>query len=223
MVFKGMTNILRAVIQGLEATFDNNGVGGMASTFQLLEIAHTHYWVKDNTIRSDLSPMSERNSPLGGSRESLASNDPNASMNPANLSLSIHSGNKENTLSSPTSAFVAQLGKKKKKTGDLPVFFRQSESKIFSGSFWDKSKSAIARGYASAAQATMSFAPTVELLTNSTYGLLPQDFYPSNLSGSPAVSPNNNSNEYQSLMQTSLMSNSHIEQITGTSDCCVHV
>ena len=45
-----MMNILRAVIQGLEVTFDNNGIGGMASTFQLLEIAHTHYWVKDNTV-----------------------------------------------------------------------------------------------------------------------------------------------------------------------------
>ncbi len=56
----------------------------------------------------------------------------------------------------------------------------------------------------------MSFAPTVELLTNSTY-----DFYHSNLSGSPILSPNINSNEYQPLMQTSLMSNSHIEQITG--------
>jgi hypothetical protein len=115
MVFKGMANILRAVIQGLEATFDNNGVGGMASTFQLLEIAHTHYWVKDSTIRSDLSPMSERNSPIGGSRESLVSNDPNAPINPANLSLNIQSGNKENTLASPTSALVAQLGKEKRK------------------------------------------------------------------------------------------------------------
>jgi hypothetical protein len=74
-----MTNILRAVIQGLEITFENNGLGGMASTFQLLEIAHTYYWVKDT--KNDLSPMSERNSPLSGSRESLASIDPNTSTN----------------------------------------------------------------------------------------------------------------------------------------------
>ena len=74
-----MTNILRAVIQGLEVTFENNGLGGMASTFQLLEIAHTYYWLKDS--KADLSPMSERSSPLGGSRESLASIDPNLSGN----------------------------------------------------------------------------------------------------------------------------------------------
>ena len=115
MVFKGMTNILRAVIQGLEATFDNNGVGGMASTFQLLEIAHTHYWLKDSTIRSDLSPMSERNSPLGGSRENLAPTDPSAPVNPTNLPLNTQSTNKPTTLGSPSAAFVAQLGEKKRR------------------------------------------------------------------------------------------------------------
>jgi hypothetical protein len=214
-----MANILRAVIQGLEATIDNNGVGGMASTFQLLEIAHTHYWMKDSTLRNDLSPMSERSSPINGSRESLASADPNASVNPTNLSLNIQSPSKENAIPSPTAAFVAQLGKKKR---NLPVFFRPSESfrigkKIFSGSFWDKSMSAIARGYASAAaQATMAFAPSVELLTNSTHSLLPHEFYHSTLPVNPVLSPNINPNEYQPSMQTSsIMSNSHIEQTTG--------
>jgi len=104
-----MATILRAVIQGLEATFENNGVGGMASTFQLLEIAHTHYWVKDNTIRNDLSPMSERNSTLGGSRENLSSNDPNVSSN-----LTSQVPPKQTNLQSPTQAIVAQLGENKK-------------------------------------------------------------------------------------------------------------
>ena len=112
LVFKGMASILRAVIQGLEATVDNNGVGGMASTFQLLEIAHTHYWVKDNTIRNDLSPMSERSSPIGGSRESLASTNTHSPVNPTDLPLNIQAGSKDNTLPSPTAAIVAQLGKK---------------------------------------------------------------------------------------------------------------
>lgn len=116
MAFKGMANILRAVIQGLEATFDNNGVGGMASTFQLLEIAHTHYWVKDSTLRNDLSPMSERNSPIDGSRESLALTEPTSSLspssNPMTLSLNLQSAVKQVTLASPTAAFVAQLGEK---------------------------------------------------------------------------------------------------------------
>lgn len=100
-----MINILRAVIQGLEATFENNGVGGMASTFQLLEIAHTHYCVKETAGRSDMSPLSERNSPLGGSRDSLASVDPN-------LTTSMISNTPSQPyLTSPSANFVAQLGK----------------------------------------------------------------------------------------------------------------
>jgi hypothetical protein len=114
-VFKGMVMLLRAVIQGLEATFDNNGVGGMASTFQLLEIAHTHYWVKDNTIRNDSSPISERNSPIGGSRESLATNEPNGSGNPTNFLSNIQFPSKPSPVTSPTATIVAQLGKNKKK------------------------------------------------------------------------------------------------------------
>lgn len=102
-----MTSILRAVIQGLEATSENNGVGGMASTFQLLEIAHTHYWEKDAAVRNDISPMSERNSPLNGSRESLASIDPTAPISPLSNLVSLQ---KPVTLASPTAQFVAHLG-----------------------------------------------------------------------------------------------------------------
>ena len=104
-----MTNILRAVIQGLEVTFENNGLGGMASTFQLLEIAHTHFWFKDN--KADLSPMSERNSPLNGSRESLASIDPNSTTNlaaPANVVPNPPAAS--TNLNSPNTGLVAQLG-----------------------------------------------------------------------------------------------------------------
>lgn len=109
-----MTNILRAVIQGLEITFENNGLGGMASTFQLLEIAHTHFWIKDS--KTDLSPMSERNSPLGGSRESLASIDPNTtnsvSSGPvvAPTSIPAHQQTSNNGNNS-NSSLVAHLGK----------------------------------------------------------------------------------------------------------------
>ena len=104
-----MLNILRAVIQGLEATFENNGVGGMASAFQLLEIAHTHYCVKENIGRSDMSPLSERNSPLGGSRDSLASVEPNMT-----TSITSHVPSQSHltsNLPSPSAGFVAQLGK----------------------------------------------------------------------------------------------------------------
>lgn len=42
-----MQKLLQAVVAGLEQTYVNHGSGGMASTFQLLEIAHTHYWTRD--------------------------------------------------------------------------------------------------------------------------------------------------------------------------------
>lgn len=38
---------LQAVAHGLACTYNNFGLGGMASVFQLMEIAHTHYWSKD--------------------------------------------------------------------------------------------------------------------------------------------------------------------------------
>ena len=113
-----MTNILRAVIQGLEITFENNGLGGMASTVQLLEIAHTYYWVKDT--KNDLSPMSERNSPLNGSRESLSSIDPNIAANAAQMPSAIPSAvqqqqhqQQQGNASNSNSGLVAQLGKVK--------------------------------------------------------------------------------------------------------------
>ena len=43
-VFKGMLEVLRAVVTGFEVTVENHGIGGVASAFQFLEIAHTHYY-----------------------------------------------------------------------------------------------------------------------------------------------------------------------------------
>lgn len=42
-----MLKVLQAIVHGLEVTFGNYGLGGMASAFQLHEIAHTHYWSKE--------------------------------------------------------------------------------------------------------------------------------------------------------------------------------
>lgn len=42
-----MLKVIQAVVSGLEVTYANYGLGGMASAFQVLEIAHTHYWTKD--------------------------------------------------------------------------------------------------------------------------------------------------------------------------------
>lgn len=42
-----MLKVLQALVHGLEVTYGNYGLGGMASAFQLCEIAHTHYWTKE--------------------------------------------------------------------------------------------------------------------------------------------------------------------------------
>ncbi|XP_026327004.1 MAP kinase-activating death domain protein isoform X4 [Hyposmocoma kahamanoa] len=46
-VWKGMLKVFQAVVHGLEHTYSNFGLGGMASVFQLAEMAHTHYWSKE--------------------------------------------------------------------------------------------------------------------------------------------------------------------------------
>jgi len=71
--------MLQVVIYGLEQTYSNFGLGGMASAFQVLEIAHTHYWTKDLSEAQGLdlrgggtAMMSQASSPYG-SRENLKS------------------------------------------------------------------------------------------------------------------------------------------------------
>lgn len=46
-VWRGMMKCVQAIAHGLEVTYNNFGLGGMASVFQLMEIAHTHFWCKD--------------------------------------------------------------------------------------------------------------------------------------------------------------------------------
>lgn len=45
-VYKGMLDLLKCTVSSLENTYANAGLGGMASVFNLLEIAHTHYYNK---------------------------------------------------------------------------------------------------------------------------------------------------------------------------------
>lgn len=57
-VFRGMITMVRALIAGLEHTYQSRGPGGMASTMMILEIMHTHYWEKEGSSRSDTSNQS---------------------------------------------------------------------------------------------------------------------------------------------------------------------
>ncbi|CAH1174243.1 unnamed protein product [Phaedon cochleariae] len=74
-VWKGMLKVIQAIVHGLEVTYGNYGLGGMASAFQLCEIAHTHYWSKDMTeYGHDLTESSSPRSPQSP-RYSLQSSD----------------------------------------------------------------------------------------------------------------------------------------------------
>ena len=191
-----MAEILRAVIQGLEATYQNCTVGGMASTFQLLEIAHTHYWVKDSTNRSDLSPKSEQNSPLNATRKSLTSGVPSVSVNLTNLpSTNTQFQRNKNGITSSSANLVTQLGNvetRKRIFHYLPFFFLNNQNIVFSGeyrkkrqayvqrekcklfseSFWHESKLSLKRSLASATQTTNAFSPHFDLYSNVKQSLL---------------------------------------------------
>ncbi|XP_010220598.1 PREDICTED: MAP kinase-activating death domain protein-like isoform X4 [Tinamus guttatus] len=57
-VYKGMLDLLKCTVLSLEQSYANAGLGGMASVFGLLEIAHTHYYNKE--------PEKRRRSPTDG-------------------------------------------------------------------------------------------------------------------------------------------------------------
>ncbi|XP_018576848.1 MAP kinase-activating death domain protein isoform X6 [Anoplophora glabripennis] len=74
-IWKGMLKVIQAVVHGLEVTYSNYGLGGMASAFQLCEIAHTHYWTKDlSEYGADLTHSSSPRSPQSP-RYSIQSSD----------------------------------------------------------------------------------------------------------------------------------------------------
>ncbi|CAM9100083.1 unnamed protein product, partial [Lampetra fluviatilis] len=45
-VYKGMLDLMKCCVSGLESSYACSGVGGMSSVFSLLEIAYTHYYSK---------------------------------------------------------------------------------------------------------------------------------------------------------------------------------
>lgn len=101
-----MAKCLLAVAHGLDHTFSNFGLGGMASVFQLMEIAHTHYWTKEINATgalSDLSNsmMSSRSGSPMGSHENLHS--PTEWSNSRKSSIQVSEGNRRMSEHDPQS------------------------------------------------------------------------------------------------------------------------
>lgn len=80
-VWKGILKSLQAVTFGLEQTYANFGLGGMASVFAMMEICHTHYWSKELHDGTDMSAsmLSSQSVSPAESRENLRSSPADAS------------------------------------------------------------------------------------------------------------------------------------------------
>uniref|UniRef100_A0A8D2LYW4 MAP kinase-activating death domain protein n=1 Tax=Varanus komodoensis TaxID=61221 RepID=A0A8D2LYW4_VARKO len=63
-VYKGMLDLLKCTVSSLEQSYANAGLGGMASVFGLLEIAHTHYYNKGTKHFFDLGETDEKKSQI---------------------------------------------------------------------------------------------------------------------------------------------------------------
>ncbi|CAI4223935.1 unnamed protein product [Auanema sp. JU1783] len=62
--YKGYVRVLQACVAGLEASFKTPGCCGMASTFHILEICHTHFWSRNDFATPTSSQKFELMSPL---------------------------------------------------------------------------------------------------------------------------------------------------------------
>ncbi|XP_075182030.1 MAP kinase-activating death domain protein isoform X16 [Anomaloglossus baeobatrachus] len=69
-VYKGMLDMLKCTVSSLEQSYANAGLGGMASIFSLLEIAHTHYYNKEPEKRKHSPSADGTLTPV--SRDSVA-------------------------------------------------------------------------------------------------------------------------------------------------------
>ncbi|XP_041417897.1 MAP kinase-activating death domain protein isoform X12 [Xenopus laevis] len=67
-VYRGMLDLLKCTVSSLEQTYANAGLGGMASVFGLLEIAHSHYYNKE--------PEKRKHSPSADGAVTPVSRDP---------------------------------------------------------------------------------------------------------------------------------------------------
>lgn len=75
-VWKGILKCLQAITAGLEQTYGNFGLGGMASVFSMMEIAHTHFWTKEINEGSEMSASMFSSTSLSPAERSPANQSP---------------------------------------------------------------------------------------------------------------------------------------------------
>lgn len=116
-IWKGLLKLLNAMIYGLEQNYFHHGSSsGMASAFTILEIAHTHFWVKEMTAEEKVSmsattaSCSQTSTPFG-SNENLSKienipgiRQPQQELNPRN-----ETNMKKNQLSHQLISFESEL------------------------------------------------------------------------------------------------------------------
>uniref|UniRef100_UPI003590007C MAP kinase-activating death domain protein isoform X2 n=2 Tax=Myxine glutinosa TaxID=7769 RepID=UPI003590007C len=110
-VYKGILDLLKCCVCGLEYSFSRAGLGGMASMFSLLELAHSHYYSKesdkrkppqDDLSRQSIPGMGARRAPGGSSAPATSQaavqvlGDPPAPRDDTGSKADTHSLNEEN-------------------------------------------------------------------------------------------------------------------------------
>ena len=56
-MWKGLLKVILAIVHGLEVSVANSCIGGVASAFHALEIAHTHYWTRESVADDRMSSV----------------------------------------------------------------------------------------------------------------------------------------------------------------------
>ncbi|XP_068947708.1 MAP kinase-activating death domain protein isoform X28 [Petaurus breviceps papuanus] len=178
-VYKGMLDLLKCMVLSLEQSYANAGLGGMASTFGLLEIAQTHYYSKEPDKRKR-SPTDSANTPVGKDPGLAGRGDPKAmaqlrvpQLGPRAPSATGRGPKELDTRSLKEENFVASIGPE----GIKPVFDLGETDEKKSQISADSGVSLMSGSQKSDLESTISVGPAVMIRSTS------QDSEVSNSSG----------------------------------------
>ncbi|XP_056657782.1 MAP kinase-activating death domain protein isoform X22 [Monodelphis domestica] len=178
-VYKGMLDLLKCMVLSLEQSYANAGLGGMASTFGLLEIAQTHYYSKEPDKRKR-SPTDSVSTPVGKDPGLTGRGDPKAmaqlrvpQLGPRAPSATGRGPKELDTRSLKEENFVASIGPE----GIKPVFDLGETDERKSQISADSGVSLMSGSQRSELESTTSIGPAVMIRSTS------QDSEVSNSSG----------------------------------------